>query len=66
MKKARELRDLSIDELQANYQDIKKELFQLVNEGRVSKKTDKPHLIQQKKKEIARMLTIMHEKQLAS
>lgn len=66
MKKAKELRDLSIDELQANYQDTKKELFRLVNDARISKKTEKPHLIQGKKKEIARILTVMHEKQLAS
>lgn len=66
MKKAKELRDLSTDELQANYQDTKKELFQLVNEARLSKKTEKPHLVKEKKKDIARMLAILHERQLTS
>ncbi|CDZ80470.1 50S ribosomal protein L29 [Candidatus Rubidus massiliensis] len=66
MSKAKDLRDLSSEELENSCQEARKELFQLVNENKMNKKTEKPHLIREKKKEIARMLTIMHEKQFAS
>jgi large subunit ribosomal protein L29 len=53
---------LSVEELEATYSDTRKELFHLINEMKHSKKADKPHLVPQKKKEIARMLTVLHEK----
>ncbi len=65
MKKAKELRDLSLDELEANYTDTQKELFHLTNEIKQTKKMEKPHLPRQKRKEIARLLTVMTEKQTA-
>ncbi len=65
MLKAKDLRDQSIDELTANYEDHRRELFQLSNEARIAKKAEKPHVIRQKKKDIARLLTVLHEKQLA-
>ena len=60
--KAKDFRDKSVEELEATYDDLCKELFQLKNEGRHSKKLEKPHLIGQKKKEIARLLTVLNEK----
>lgn len=66
MRKAKDFRDLSIDECEATCSDARKELFNLINEFRHSKKLEKPHLIPQKKKEIARLLTVIHEKRLAS
>ena len=65
MLKAKDLRDQNIDELQATYEDSRKALFQLVNEAKHAKKVEKPHLIREKKKDIARLLTIIHEKQQA-
>lgn len=62
MAKAREYRDQSTQELEAAYEDIRKELFQLKNEVRRTKKVDKPHLFRQKKKDLARVLTIINEK----
>lgn len=66
MTKASNLRDSAVEELEAALQDLNKELFGLVNEMKRTKKLEKPHLIRQKKKEKARLLTIIHEKQLAS
>lgn len=66
MAKASEYRDQSAAELEAAYEDIRKELFQLKNEVRRTKKVDKPHLFGQKKKDLARLLTVMNEKRLAS
>jgi large subunit ribosomal protein L29 len=65
MAKAKDLRDQSIDELEAAYNDTRKELFQLVNELKRTKKMEKPHLLRQKRKDIARLLTVITEKQAA-
>lgn len=66
MKKASEFRDQSLEELEAVCRDTRKELFQLVNEWQRTKKLDKPHQLRQKKKEIARLLTVITEKQSAN
>lgn len=65
MLKANQIRDMSIDELEATYGDICKELFQLLNEMKKAKKLEKPHLLRQRRKEKARLLTILQEKQSA-
>lgn len=61
--KAKEMRDQTIEELEATYQDTRKELFQLINEVQRSKKIEKPHLLRQKRKNMARLLTVITEKQ---
>jgi large subunit ribosomal protein L29 len=66
MAKAKELRDQSPQELKALYQDLSKELFQLRNEMKVTRKVEKPHLVRAKKKDRARAMTILREKELAS
>lgn len=63
MLKASNIRDMSIVELEAMLSDNCKEIFRLVNEIKRAKKAEKPHLLRQKKKEKARLLTILHEKQ---
>jgi len=63
MTKASNLRDMTVPELEVALADLGKELYALVNEGKRTKKLEKPHLIRQKKKEKARLLTIIHEKQ---
>lgn len=66
MKKAKDFRDLSLEELEATLQDACQQLFQLKNEREHSKKMEKPHMISHIKKEIARMLTVKNEKHLAN
>jgi large subunit ribosomal protein L29 len=63
MGKAKEFRDMSVEELQALYQDSCHSLYHLINELKKTKKIEKPHLIKEKKKDIARLLTIITEKQ---
>lgn len=63
MTKASNLRDLAVNELEVAVQDLNKEIYGLVNEMKRTKKVEKPHLVRQKKKEKARLLTILHEKQ---
>jgi large subunit ribosomal protein L29 len=67
MTKAQEFRDLSDVDLEDRYLDERKKLFNMINEKEASggKQFDKPHRIRQAKREIARMLTIKREKQLA-
>lgn len=66
MAKAKELRDQSPQELKAMVQDLSKELFQLRNEMKVTRKMEKPHLVRAKKKDRARIMTILREKEMAA
>ena len=65
MTKASTYRDQSINELEASYTDLQKALYDLKNEVRLTKKAEKPHLLREKRKDVARLLTVMHEKQTA-
>lgn len=62
MYKAKDLRDQSIEELEAIYDDSCKKLFTLINEMKSQKKREKPHEIKHARKDIARILTVMSEK----
>ncbi len=63
MAKPKDLRDQSVEELRYQYRDLSKELFQLRNEIKITRKAEKPHLIREKKKDRARVLTILREKE---
>lgn len=62
MDKAIKLRDQSKEELEANLQELRKEIFTMRNEKKVSKKNEKPHMIRAMRKQIARVLTVLNEK----
>lgn len=62
MAKAKDIRDQSVEELEANYNDTCKALFDLVNSRKMTKNNEKPHLKKQMRKDIARLLTVMTEK----
>ena len=66
MTKASSLRDMAVSELETALVDLNKDLFALVNNKKRTKKLEKPHLIREKKKQRARMLTILGEKQAAN
>ncbi|MCP5469680.1 MAG: 50S ribosomal protein L29 [Chlamydiales bacterium] len=61
MLKAKDLRDESIEELESKLSSFRSEIFELRSQ-RLDSKSQKTHLIGQKKKEIARILTILTEK----
>ncbi len=63
--KAKDLRDQSLEELNAQYDDCCKDLFHIVNQSKQATKLEKPHLLRQKRKNKARILTVMREKELA-
>ncbi len=64
MAKAKELREQSQEELKALYQDLSKELFQLRNEMKVTRKMEKPNMVRIKKKDRARVMTILRENEM--
>lgn len=63
MTKAKDLRDKSVDELEAACNDTRRELFELKNSREREKKLEHPHLLHAKRREIARILTVLREKQ---
>ena len=59
--KANELRNLSVEELEAKVAELKKELFNLRFQSAVNQ-LDNPHRITEVKRDIARVMTILSEK----
>ena len=62
MVKAQELRDQSIEELEAKMIETKEGLFQVMESFKREKKLEKSHKIRANKRDIARMLTVLREK----
>ena len=62
MLKSKDLRQESVDELTAMAGDLQKDLFELKSELKVNRKIEKPHLIKEKRKDIARIYTIIAQK----
>lgn len=62
MKKPSELRDKSVEELRQEEVDLRKELFNL-NFQKVTGEIENPKRITHVKKSIARVLTIINEKE---
>lgn len=60
--KAKEIREMSVAELEAKLKDLKTELFNLRFQH-ATKQLDNPLVIASVKKDIARVLTILREKQ---
>lgn len=63
MNRMTELRDQSQEELKAQYGELSKEIFNLKNEVSMTKKLEKPHLLREKKKKRARVMTALREKE---
>lgn len=61
MLKAKDLRNESVNELEAKGAALQAEIFAIRSE-RLDSKTQKTHLIRQKRKEIARIKTVLVEK----
>lgn len=64
MAKAKELREKSDQELTVLVDDLNSQIFALRNENNVHRKLEKPHLLKSKKRERAKVLTILRENQL--
>ncbi|MCB1084625.1 MAG: 50S ribosomal protein L29 [Chlamydiia bacterium] len=62
MLKASELKNQSTEELEGMYEDLCRDIFELTSELRVSRKLEKPHELKEKKKDRARILTVLRQK----
>ena len=59
--KATELRNMTSEELGAKLKELKEELFNLRFQHAIHQ-LDNPHKIESVKKDIARVMTVLHEK----
>ena len=59
--KVAELRDMTADQLQAKLKELKSELFNLRFQHAINQ-LDNPHKISDVKKDIARVMTVLQEK----
>ena len=64
MLKAKDLINQSVEELEAQYEDLSREIFELLNELKLARKLDKPHLLSEKRRDRARVLTVLRQKQV--
>jgi large subunit ribosomal protein L29 len=62
MLKMEDVKNQGKEELIALYQDLSKEIYGLKCELRINRKTEKPHLLREKKKDRARVLTALQQK----
>ena len=62
MLKLKEIKEQNSERLLERINEIETELYALINELKLSKKIEKPHLIRGLKKEKARILTVLTEK----
>ncbi|MCI0381499.1 MAG: 50S ribosomal protein L29 [Chlamydiae bacterium] len=58
-----EFKDQTVEELKALYIDLSKEIYELKNEINLTRKIEKPHLIKKKKRDRARILTFLRQKE---
>lgn len=62
MLKAKELSSYSEEALEKKSEEILAEIFSLKNRLKMERKLDQPHLLKQRKKERARVLTVLQQK----
>ena len=62
MLKTKDLISQTVKELEVQHEDLCREIFELMNELKLSRKLDKPHLLTEKRRDRARVLTVLREK----
>ena len=66
MTELKELRSRSAEELRMLFDALSKEIYQLRNEFKVTRKIEKPHQIKCKKRTRAQIMTILREEEIRS
>ena len=64
MLKAKDLGNQTVEELKAQHEDLCREIFELANELKLARKLEKPHLLSEKRRDRARVLTILRQKKI--
>lgn len=62
MAKKQKVKESTPNEMRAQIHDLDREIFQLRNELATQRKLEKPHLIKEKRKQKARILTLLTQK----
>lgn len=62
MLQVKELREKSEGELKTQVEELSREIYQMNCELNVSRKLDKPHLVREKRRDRAKLLTVLREK----
>jgi large subunit ribosomal protein L29 len=62
MLKPEDLKKQNLAELTAVYNDLSKEIYEMKTEFSIARKLEKPHLLREKKKDRARVLTAINQK----
>ena len=57
-----DLKKQNLAELTSLYNDLSKEIYQINTEFSITRKLEKPHLLRSKKKDRARVLTVINQK----
>lgn len=63
MLKAKDLKEKSAEELKMLCGNLSKEIYGLNNELRTARKLEKPHLLREKKRTRARVMTVLRQKE---
>ena len=66
MLKAKDLRDQTAEELEVKVEEIENEMFSLKSKLKAERKLEKPHVIKELRRDRARIMTILKEKELNS
>ncbi|MBI2743884.1 MAG: 50S ribosomal protein L29 [Chlamydiales bacterium] len=62
MLQVKELREKGESELKTQLEELSREIYQMNCELNISRKLEKPHLVKQKRRDRAKLLTILREK----
>ena len=63
MLKMSDLKDQTVEELKAQQREISKEIYDLRCEMKIARKLEKPHMVREKKRDRARVLTVLRQKE---
>ena len=64
MLKTKDLRGQTKEELETKIDEIEMEFFQLKSKLKTERKLEKPHLLKEKRRDRARILTVMRQRKL--
>ena len=62
MLKTKDLMNQTVEELEVQHQELSSDIFELLNELKLARKLEKPHLLTEKRRDRARILTVLRMK----
>ena len=62
MLEMKDLKNQTLDELRVQVRNLSKEIFEIRTEFSITRKLEKPHLLRAKKRDRARLMTVVNQK----